>query len=35
MSLQKKALSLQAMHGSKMIIEKSAPLISENVPMVR
>ena len=28
--LTKKALSLQAMHGSKMIIEKSAPLISEN-----
>ncbi len=28
--LTKKALSLQAIHGSKMIIEQSAPLISEN-----
>jgi uncharacterized tellurite resistance protein B-like protein len=28
--LTKKALSLQAMHGSKKIIEESAPLISEN-----
>jgi len=28
--LTKKALSLQAMHGSKIIIEKSAPLISES-----
>jgi len=28
--LTKKALSLQAMHGSKTIIEQSAPLISEN-----
>jgi len=25
-----KALSLQAQHGSKMLIEKSAPLISDN-----
>ena len=28
--LTKKALSLQAIHGSKTIIEQSAPLISEN-----
>jgi uncharacterized tellurite resistance protein B-like protein len=28
--LTKKALSLQALHGSKLIIEQSAPLISEN-----
>ncbi len=28
--LTKKALSLQAIHGSKMVIEQSAPLISEN-----
>jgi uncharacterized tellurite resistance protein B-like protein len=28
--LTKKALSMQAVHGSKLIIEKSAPLISEN-----
>ncbi len=28
--LTKKALSLQAIHGSKMLIEQSAPLISEN-----
>ena len=28
--LTKKALSLQAIHGSKMIIEQAAPLISEN-----
>lgn len=28
--MTKKALSLQAQHGSKMLIEKSAPLISDN-----
>lgn len=28
--LTKKALSLQALHGSKLIIEQSAPLISNN-----
>jgi uncharacterized tellurite resistance protein B-like protein len=28
--LTKKALSLQAVHGSKLIIEQSAPLISDN-----
>jgi len=28
--LTKKALSLQALHGSKLIIEESAPLITEN-----
>lgn len=28
--LTKKALSLQALHGSKLIIEQSAPLISDN-----
>ena len=28
--MTKKALSLQAQHGSKIIIEKSAPLISDN-----
>ena len=28
--LTKKALSLQAIHGSKLIIEQSAPLISDN-----